>query len=263
MSWTERLKRYRQDESEKYAKAILSEPDHIDLFRSLRFPGMVIIVGDIRAGKSGLAHRIAELMHEKRGLPCCLHLPMLSPQRAHKLQRKLPKWMKITRTRGEWGTRTVVIYDEAAQSAHARRGQSEQAVELDDLVSICGQREQLILFISHYSRKLDVNVCTAIHRIFWKRPTYAHLLWERDELSDFTMKAYHYFEGIKGEMAQKKACLVLDLDNFAFHQTKNSLPAWFDAELSSIFKDMEQNSNGKENRHSEQSQRPTQFVATR
>jgi len=133
----------------------------------------------------------------------------------------------------------VVIYDEAAQSAHARRSQSGDAIELDDLLAIAGQREQLIIFISHYSRKLDLNVCTSIHRIIWKRPTYAHQLWERDEMADFTGKAYDFFKGIKGRVAQKKACLVLDMENFGFYQCNNKLPAWWTDRLSRIFKEIQ------------------------
>jgi len=197
-------------------------------------------MGDIRAGKTGLAHEIASQMHERKGLPCCLHIPALELSRVKKIQRMLPSWMKVTRDRSEWGTKCVVIYDEAAMSAHSRRSSSDNAIELDELVSIAGQREQLILFISHYSRKLDVNLCTAVHRIIWKRPTYAHLLWEREEMGDFTTKAYHFFRKISGEIGQKKACLILNLDNFSFTQATNKLPGWFTPELSSIFKDMNQ-----------------------
>jgi len=131
-----------------------------------------------------------------------------------------------------------VIYDEAAQSAHARRSQSGDAVELDELLAIAGQREQLILFISHYSRKLDLNVCTSVHRIIWKRPTFAHQLWERDEMADFTSKAYDFFRAIKGPVSQKRACLILDMESFGFLQCSNKLPPWWTDRLSCIFKEI-------------------------
>lgn len=242
VSWTERLKKHRKEQSDQYAKTILTQPETVNLAQALRFPGLAIIMGDIRSGKTALAHKIAEVMHQKKELPCCLHLPVLSKERAKRIQRQLPPWMKVTRDRSEWGTHCVVIYDEAAMTAHARRSQSGDAVELDDLVSIAGQREQLILFVSHHSRKIDVNLCTAVHRIIWKRPTYAHILWEREELGDFTTKAYEFFRSIQGEIAQKKACLILDLDNFSFKQTTNNLPQWFTPELSTIFKDMTEGS---------------------
>jgi len=238
-SQTNKLKRYRQQKSEEYARAILSAPRKVNLYSIIPYPGVVMIMGDIRTGKTGLAHEIAGEMHSRRNLPAILHMPRMDEKQRKSLQHIIPSWMKVTTKRSQWKDRTVVIYDEAAQSAHARRSQSGDAVELDDLLAIAGQREQLVLFISHYSRKLDLNVCTSVHRIIWKRPTYAHQLWERDEMADFTSKAYDFFKGIRGQAAQKKACLVLDMENFGFYQCNNKLPAWWTDRLSRIFKEIQ------------------------
>jgi hypothetical protein len=198
-----------------------------------------MIMGDIRTGKTGLAHEIAHLMHSRRNLPAVLQLPAVDEKLRRQVQHLVPPWMKVTTNRKEWKDGTVVIYDEAARSAHARRSQNGDAIELDDLLAIAGQREQLIIFISHYSRKLDLNICTAVHRIIWKRPTYAHQLWERDEMADFTGKAYDFFRGIKGDVSQKKACLVLDMQDFGFLQCNNNLPPWWTDRLSRIFKEIQ------------------------
>lgn len=242
-TWAEKLKSYRRNKSEDYARTILSPPNKTNLFKAMRFPGVAIIMGDIRSGKTGLAHEIANEYHKRRGIPAVLHLPHLNEARRKKVQQMVPEWMLVATKRDQWPQRSVVIYDEAAQSAHARRSQSGDAMELDDLLSIAGQREQLILFISHYSRKLDLNVCTGVHRIIWKRPTFAHQLWEREEMSDFTGRAYDFFRGIRGEPAQKRAALIMDMDNFGFHQCTNRLPPWWNDELSRIFRDL--NGNGK------------------
>jgi hypothetical protein len=234
-----KLKKYRQQKGEEYARAILSTPQKANLYSLISYPGVVMIMGDIRTGKTGLAHEIADEMHRRRNLPAILHMPRIDDKLRKAIQRIVPRWMIVTTKRSQWKDRAVVIYDEAAQSAHARRSQSGDAVELDDLLAIAGQREQLILFISHYSRKLDLNVCTAVHRIIWKRPTYAHQLWERDEMADFTSKAYDFFKGIKGEIAQKKACLVLDMKDFGFFQCTNKLPKWWTDRLSRIFKEIQ------------------------
>lgn len=241
ISWAERLKRYRKGKAEDYAKTILSPPGKVNLYSAMRFPGVAIIMGDIRSGKTGLAHEIANEYHRRRHLPAVLHLPHLNESQRKAVQKLVPSWMKVATKRGQWPQRSVVIYDEAAQSAHARRSQSGDAMELDDLLSIAGQREQLILFISHYSRKLDLNVCTGVHRIIWKRPTFAHQIWERDEMADFTGRAYDFFRAIRGEIAQKKATLILDMDNFGFYQCNNKLPPWWSDKLSCIFRDL----NGK------------------
>ncbi len=233
--WAEKLRKYQRAKDENYARKILSPPQPIDLYKSLRMPGVTMIMGDIRSGKTGLAHEIAYLCHKKKNMPAVLHIPKTLNHARAKIQAMVPEWMAVTADRSKWPTGAVVIYDEAAQEAHSRRAQSGGALELDDLLSIAGQRQQLILFISHYSRKLDLNVCTAVHRIIWKRPTFAHQLWERNEISDFTAKAYDFFSGIKGEVAKKKACLVLDLDNFNFYQTKNRLPEYWTSDLSALF----------------------------
>lgn len=236
---SQKLKRYREKKSDEYARAILSIPQKASLYSLIPYPGVIMIMGDIRTGKTGLAHEIANELHSRRNLPAILHMPRMNDKLRRSIQRILPPWLKITTKRSEWKDQSVVIYDEAAQSAHARRSQSGDAVELDDLLAIAGQREQLILFISHYSRKLDLNVCTAVHRIIWKRPTYAHQLWERDEMADFTCKAYDFFKGIKGQVAQKKACLVLDMEDFGFFQCNNQLPPWWTDRLSRIFKEIQ------------------------
>ena len=233
------LKRYRQQKSDEYAKVILSTPRKVPLYSAIPYPGVVMIMGDIRTGKTGLAHEIAHEMYRRRKLPAILHMPRMDEKQRKSLQCITPAWMKVTTKRSQWKDKAVVIYDEAAQSAHARRSQSGDAVELDELLAIAGQREQLILFISHYSRKLDLNVCTSVHRIIWKRPTFAHQLWERDEMADFTSKAYDFFRTIKGPVSQKRACLILDMENFGFLQCSNKLPPWWTDRLSRIFKEVQ------------------------
>jgi hypothetical protein len=236
---TSKLKKYRQGKADEYAGVILAAPKKVQLYSAIPYPGVVMIMGDIRKGKTGLAHEIANQMHSRRNLPAILHLPRMNEKLRKDVQRLVPSWMKVTTKRAQWKDGSVVIYDEAAQSAHSRRSQSGDAIELDDLLAIAGQRGQLILFISHYSRKLDLNVCTAVHRIIWKQPTYAHQLWERDEMADFTGKAHDFFKGIKGEVAKKRACLVLDMENFAFLQCNNNLPPWWTDRLSRIFKEIQ------------------------
>lgn len=245
-SFSEKLKQYRHDQAENYAKAILSPPKRVNnIYTAMRFPGVAIIMGDIRAGKTGLAHEIARQFHVHRSAPAAFHLPTISDAGRAKVQHRLPKWMKVTNKRSQWPENAVVIYDEAAQTAHARRGQSGDALELDDLLAIAGQREQLVIFISHHSRKLDVNACTAVHRIIWKRPTYAHKLWEREEMADFSMKAYDFFDGIRGEIARKKASLILNMDEFGFMCCNNQLPPWWDDNISKVFREIQEKSQAR------------------
>lgn len=242
--WFEKLKKWRKDKQEEYSKAILSPPETTTLYSVLPYPGVVLVMGGRRKGKTGLAHEAARQFHSRRKIPAVVHLPHAPEAVRKKLQRLLPSWMKIVSRVSEWPKNAIVIYDEAAQSAHARRTQSGDAVQLDNLIGISGQRNQLIIFISHHSRKLDLNVVHEVDCIFWKEPTYAHQMFERDELSDFTMRAYDFFHSIKGEKAKKKATLVIDFHNLRFHKCNNNLPPWWSDDLSRLFQDVQQIGKG-------------------
>lgn len=236
---------YREKKANEYAAAILSPPRPVrSLLSVIPFPGVALAMGDIRAGKTNLAHVIAGEMHDKHGTKAAMHLPNISESNKKRIQRLLPPWMIVTTKRKDWPENAVIIYDEAAQSAHARRSQSGEAVELDDCLAIAGQRLQFIIFIAHYSRKIDLNVVTAVHTIMWKQPTYSHTLWERGEMADFTMKAFDFFKNIKGEVARKKATLILDTKKFEFISLNNGLAPWWSDKLSRVFKDIEINGNG-------------------
>lgn len=242
--WFEKLKKWRKDKQEEYAKAILSPPGTATLYGVLPYPGVVLVMGARRKGKTGLAHEAARQFHSRRRIPAVVHLPHAPEAQRKKIQRLLPPWMKIVSRVSEWPKNCIVIYDEAAQSAHARRTQSGDAVQLDNLIGISGQRNQLIIFISHHSRKLDLNVIHEVDRIFWKEPTYAHQMFERDELSDFTMRAYDFFHEIKGEKAKLKATLMMDFHNLRFLKFNNGLPPWWCNDLSCLFQDVQRIGRG-------------------
>jgi len=242
--WYEKLKKWRKEKQEEYAKAILSPLGTTTLYRVLPYPGVVLVMGGRRKGKTGLAHEATRQFHGRRRIPAVVHLPHAPEAVRRKIQRMLPSWMKVVARVSEWPKNAIIIYDEAAQSAHARRTQSDDAVQLDNLIGISGQRNQLIIFISHHSRKLDLNVIHEVDRIFWKEPTYAHQMFERDELSDFTMRAYDFFHSIGGEKAKKKATLVMDFHNLRFLKCNNNLPPWWSDDLSRLFQDVQRIGKG-------------------
>ena len=64
-------------------------------------------------------------------------------------------------------------------------------------------------------------------------------------MADFTMKAFDFFKGINGEVARKKATLILDMKDFVFYQLNNKLPPWWSEDLSRIFKDIEISGNNR------------------
>jgi hypothetical protein len=205
------------------------------MLKAIPFPSVAIIMGDKGSGKSGVAHARAEMEHKKTGRLAVLHLPTASKNVQKDIRKLIPPWMTITTRRQEWPNDCTVLYDEASQSAHARRSQTGEALELDNLIGISRQRNQLILFISHHSRKLDKNAVTDSGLVLWKRPTYAHVLFEREELHDFVMKAFDFFQAIKNEKQQKRTTLCMDFRTFHFTTFTNDLATYWSHELSCLF----------------------------
>lgn len=237
-TYAEKLRKWRQKHEEEYAKAIMSPPEHTKLLKAIPFPGTILVMGARRKGKSALAHDIAEKLHNKRGLPAVLHLPRMPSNLQKQIQSLLPPWMELVTSTERWPKHSIVIYDEASQGAHARRTQSGEAVELDNLIGISGQRQQLIIFISHHSRKLDLNVVRDVDLIAWKIPTYSHWMFERNEFSDFVLKAIDFFRGIRSEPKALKTTLVMDFHNLRFQEFTNGLPSYWSDRLSHLFEDI-------------------------
>jgi len=226
LSFTEKLKQWRQGQDETAAKAIMSPPAKTTLLRAIPFSGVIIILGARGRGKSGVAYEIMDKYHSTKRLCGAVLLP--NRQRKY----KLPQWVKVTNSIAEFPQNAVCIIDEAAQVAHARRSQSAMAVNLDNLVSISRHRKQLIIVIVHHSRKLDLNIIHDSDRIIWKQPTEAHALFERDEMQLFTRKALEFFSQLKTERQRLHYCYCMDFHHLSFTWFKNDLPAWWTEALS-------------------------------
>ena len=215
-------------------KALKTPAVSMTVLQAIPFPGVVVIMGRRGMGKTALGHYIMGEFHKRRGFKGAI---LGLPSQKKKL---VPRWVKPVASVLALPDNSVCLVDEAAQWAHARRSQSAQAVELDNLVSMSRQRRQLILFIAHHSRKLDINLIHDSDRLLWKMPTEAHVLFERAELQPFTRKALDAFRGLRkprqGETAWLRRCMtmtyVMDLHNLRFGWLKNGLPSWWRDELS-------------------------------
>ncbi len=246
-TFLDKLRTWRKDKEEQYARAIMEKPERSTILKLFRLPGVALILGSRRYGKTASAHKIGEDLHRSKGVRVMVHLPPTAPQETRqRIQKLLPDYMKVTTKKEEWEKNSVVIYDEAPQTAHARRTQSGDAVALDNLIGISGQRNQFLVFICHHTKKLDPNVVREVNFIIWKRPTYAYQLFERDELTDFTMKAFDYFADLRKDRnlnntirrMLKRNNLVLDFDDFRFFSFENSLPTYWTEDLSNLFQNI-------------------------
>lgn len=233
--WVDKLKRWEKGRDETLAKALMAEPTRTTILKCIPFPGVVLIMGARGSGKTGLAYETMSRFHGRRRLSGAILTPRVLPRNVRQL---LPDWVQAVADVSQLPRNAVVVIDEAAQMAHARRSQSALAISLDNLVSMSRQRRQLILFLSHHSRKLDVNLVHDSDRIIWKQPTEAHALFERDELQLFTRKALAFFEGVSGAKARMKATYVMDLHHLKFYSFSNRLPRWWHEQFSSMFESL-------------------------
>jgi len=239
-SWSDKLKDWRRSHEEDYAKALLSDPKRTTLYQAIPHPGLVLLLGAHRSGKSALGHEVINQFHTKKKLHGIIHLPAAPAVIVRRVQAQLPKWVKVTSKTSEWPENAVIFYDETAAHQHARRSQSADAVDLERLMGVCGQMNQTIIFATHHTRKLDPNVIRDIFRIIYKKPTYAHATFERDELSDFTHRAREWFAQIHGEKSKKRACLMINTgDELEFLQFNNSTAPWWTERLSKLFRELE------------------------
>lgn len=256
-AWQDQLKRWRKEHSDNYAKALLNPPAPTTVMKFIPYPGVILLMGERGMGKSVEAHWIGSILHRAHNIPVVMHLPTIPDKLRKRINSMLPPWIRVVTRREDWPHGGVVIYDEAAQSAHARRTQSKDAVVLDNLISISRQRQQTIIFISHHSRKLDPNVVHEVDQIHWKQPTYAHQLFERDEIADFSMKAFDFFlalrEGVswrdcteRVKRKVKNTTLALDMQDFKFATFTNGLPDYWNEELSCIFQSIANLTNPEE-----------------
>ena len=228
-SWSNKLKAWQKGQDESTARALMSPPAKRILLSVVPETGVILIMGRRGSGKSGLAHEIMAQVHARRKMGGALLLPSIGKKP------RLPAWIKVVSSTKQLPVKSVCVIDEAAQVAHARRSQSAQAIEIDNLVSISRQRQQLIVLVSHHARKLDLNLIHDADKILWKQPTEAHALFERDELQVFTRKALEFFGAIKGTKARQRATYVMDLHHLQFYWFNSDLPAWWSDDVSCGF----------------------------
>lgn len=238
LSYSEKLKRWRAKHEEEYARVIMEPPLQTTLMRAIPHPGLVLIMGAKGKGKSALAHGIAHEFNKRKGLPAVMHLPTMPEDLRKDVKKLLPPWYTITLETKKWLNSSIVIWDETSQGAHARRTQSKESLNLDNLMGISRQRNQTIVFIAHHSRKIDPNIIRDVDRIIWKSPTYAHYMFERSELSDFVLKAIDFFDAMPSEMKQKRTSLMMDFHKMVFSEFANKVPPYWSENLSHLFEEI-------------------------
>lgn len=190
--------------------------------------GVVLVFGHRGGGKSALAWWLAEAAHGRGQQVAAFAL-------SDQAKRALPKWVRHVSTHREVANLkpSLVVADEAAFKVHARRAQSESNVEWTRLVSISRHKGHLLLFITQFTRQLDVALVADADLVLFKRPSLLHLRFARPELRPELEQAYERFAVVRGD--KRQWAFVVSYHGGRTGFLRNGLPAFWSDRLSRAF----------------------------
>lgn len=187
--------------------------------------GSIGILGKKRQGKSGAAYHIAELRNTAHGIPAIALGPPVS------MAAEFPPWVTIATDIHDLlrHPKHTVIFDEGSLAAHARK--AVKNTDLDVIQSLCGQLEQLFIFCTHHSRKLDVNLVADYDILAFKRPGRLQAELERSIMKEYSERARDALLRIP-EQERKQWSYVYYDDLDAEALIHNPLPSFWTDRLS-------------------------------
>ncbi len=184
--------------------------------------GTAVILGYLGKGKSALAWYLAEIAHNQGRPVYVLGMP-------RRTQKYAPKWAKHVKDFRKIPKGAFVLVDEAALRFSSRRSQSENNVALGGLNALARQRDQLIIFVAHTSRMLEIEAVLDCKLLIYRKPSMAHIMFERRELAPWTQEARTAITSQKNPI---KWAYVIDLEDGRKGLLKCQLPSFWSEDLS-------------------------------
>jgi len=192
----------------------------------LKCPAVIMITGRRGSGKSATGYYILEYFHEQ-GLPCSVRG---IPEQLNKL---LPDWITVQHPRSpEIPDDSAIFIDEAALYLYAREFQNDLNKAMDALLTVSRHKNLVLVFATHFTRKIDINVITDCDILLMKEPGLMHVRFERRELRKLTKQVYSRFQELP-QPRQKYTYVISDnYEGFA----ESPLPSFWNKDLSVPFK---------------------------
>lgn len=206
------------------------KPKPIRSWSILPKEGIILVTGDIDEGKSATVWWLAEQHHKAGGRVAAYGIPKQA-------RRALPRWVNtrvasvkdVARLRHPH----LVVVDEAAINANARRAMSEDNVDWTKLAAIVRHKGHTLYHIAQHNRQPDPALVTAARVGIMKRPSILHLRFSRPELLPELKEAYDLFSRMRGN-TRKKAFLV-SYRNGATGLLTTHMPSFWSDKLSRAF----------------------------
>ena len=188
--------------------------------------GVVLVFGHRGTGKSALAWWLADRLKGKGRGVACLGMPSKARRHFPRWVRHLPTYSALQKHRG-----LLVVVDEAAFQASARRHQSPENVAWVRLVAVCRHSRHLLLFVIQSNRALDVALVSEADWVCFKRPSILHKRFSRPELREDVDEAYERLKGRKS----KVWTFIKEYRDGAVGLLRNDLPQWWSEAASEAF----------------------------
>lgn len=215
-------------DSEEFKEAYMEN----QWLKIIELPGVALLRGRRRHGKTALGFFLLWLFHEKRELtPCVVNFPK---EKRH----LLPDFIRNIDDLDDIPNDSIVLFDEVSMKYYADKYKTSEKEVLDSLINISGQKNQIIIFISHHSAKILKAIVREIDMQLFKKPSEMHAKMERGEIRIFTKEALEAFEKIKdlSEHEIKSHTYVITEDFNGF--ITNPLPEFWNDEISVAWSDV-------------------------
>lgn len=199
---------------------------------AIPYKGVVIILGFRGQGKSALAWYLLDICRTYKGKQRPVYVLGMP-----KAKRKYaPRWAKHVDSFHKLPKGAIILVDEAALRFSARRSQSDENIAVAGLNALSRQRDQLIIFVAHTARLLEVEAIMDCNAIIYRKPSASYLKFERRETMEWTATAR---EQIISKGNPLHWAYVIDLEDDRRGLLRCKLPPFWSENLSTAWADLD------------------------
>ncbi len=199
---------------------------------AIPYSGVVVILGFRGKGKSALAWYLMDTQRMYKGKLRPVYI-LGMPKKSRKYA---PKWVKHVDNFRNIPKGAIVLVDESALRFPARRSQSDENVALAGLNALSRQRDQLIIFVAHTSRLLEVEAIMDCNVIIYRKPSASYIRFERRETAEWMSTAR---EQIMSKGNPLHWAYVIDLEDDKRGLLRCKLPPFWNEGLSKAWAELD------------------------
>jgi len=196
----------------------------------LEFPSIIVLTGRRRYGKTVCGfYLLSQIKRMYPEIEC--YAKGLPEEKKH----LLPDYIGyLSPDEKDLPDDSAIFLDESAMFYYARDFGMDVNKAMSILLSVSGQKNQLLIFATHYLRKLDIDIVTDLDMLAFKMPGLMHKHFERREIRPIVKKVYSEFMKLPGKAEEKKKYTYVMSNDFEGFVT-NPLPDFWSSELSNAF----------------------------